>query len=117
AVEVGYDLIAWTCGLLAAAWAISDIAGPATTLWAVVPMLPAAWLLVGGCGLLAGLYRGRHQRGSFAEAFAVTAASVGTAVLLVALTAIVLPGEREPLRTVAAGSVLAVLAMLGPPYV
>lgn len=114
---MGYDLAAWTCGLLAAGWAIRDIAGVAATVGAVVPMLPAAWMLAGGCGLLAGLYRGRHQRGSFAEAIAVTAASAGTAVLLIALTAIVLPGQREPLRIVAGGSVLAMLAMLGARYV
>jgi FlaA1/EpsC-like NDP-sugar epimerase len=114
---VGYDLIAWTCGLLSAGWAIRNIAGAAATVGAAVPMLPAAWMLAGGCGLLAGLYRGRHQRGSFAEVTAVTAASVGTGALLIVLTAIMLPGQREPLRTVAGGSVLAMLAMLGARYV
>jgi FlaA1/EpsC-like NDP-sugar epimerase len=38
-------------------------------------------------------------------------------MLLVVLTAVLLPGQREPLRTVAGGTVLAILAMLGARHV
>ncbi len=54
-VECGYDALAWSCGLLAAAWVTRDLAartGLLTTIWAV----PAICLLSAGSGLLAGLY-------------------------------------------------------------
>jgi FlaA1/EpsC-like NDP-sugar epimerase len=44
-------------------------------------------------------------------------AAAGTGVLLIALTAVLLPGQREPLRTAASGTVLAMLAMLGARHV
>ena len=116
-VEVGYDLLAWTCGLLVAGWAIRDLAGTALTLSEAARALPVAWALVAGCGLAAGLYRGRHQRGSFDEALAVSLAAFGTGLVLVLLTAVVLPGQREAIRTAAGGAVLALLAMLGARYV
>jgi FlaA1/EpsC-like NDP-sugar epimerase len=114
---MGYDLLAWTGGLLVAGWAIRDLAGSAVTMPIVARTLPAAGILAIGCGLIAGLYRGRHQRGSFDEVLAVSMAAFGTGALLVALTAIVLPGQRDPLRTVAGGTVLAMLAMLGARYI
>lgn len=116
-LEVGYDLAAWTGGLLVAGWAIRDITGITVTVGVVARALPATWVLAVACGLLAGLYRGRHQRGSFDEVVAVSIATFGTGALLVFTTAVLLPGQREPLRTVAAGTVLAMLAMLGARYV
>ena len=69
-IECGYDMLAWTCGLLAAAWVNRDLAartGVLTMIWAV----PAICLLSAGSGLLAGLYRGRHERGSLDEVMGV----------------------------------------------
>jgi FlaA1/EpsC-like NDP-sugar epimerase len=117
ALEVGYDLAAWTGGLLVSGWAIRDITGLTITAGMVARALPATCVLALGCGLLAGLYRGRHQRGSFDEVLAVTGAAFGTGLLLVVLTAVLLPGQRQPLRTVAGATVLAMLAMLGARYV
>jgi FlaA1/EpsC-like NDP-sugar epimerase len=114
---VGFDLAAWICGLLVSGWAIRDITGLAVTAAVIARALPAAVVLAVGCGLLAGLYRGRHQRGSFDEVVAVSVAAFGTGLLLVVLTAVLLPGQREPLRTVAGATVLAMLAMLGARYV
>jgi FlaA1/EpsC-like NDP-sugar epimerase len=114
---VGFDLAAWICGLLVSGWAIRDITGLAVTAAMIARALPAAVVLAVGCGLLAGLYRGRHQRGSFDEVVAVSVAAFGTGLLLVVLTAVLLPGQREPLRTVAGATVLAMLAMLGARYV
>ena len=62
--EAGYDVVAWTCGMLVAAKALN---GPAwhpmtsTDLWYGVTGICA---IVAGCGLAAGLYRGRYLRGS-----------------------------------------------------
>jgi FlaA1/EpsC-like NDP-sugar epimerase len=117
ALEVGFDLTAWIGGLLAAGWAIRDITGSAVTAELVARALPATCVLAAGCGLLAGLYRGRHQRGSFDEVVAISLAAFGTGVFLVFVTAVVLPGQREPMRTVAGGTVLAMLGMLGARYV
>ena len=117
ALEVGYDLAAWTGGLLVSGWAIRDITGLTITAGMVARALPATCVLALGCGLLAGLYRGSHQRGSFDEVLAVTGAAFGTGLLLVVLTAVLLPGQRQPLRTVAGATVLAMLAMLGARYV
>lgn len=117
ALEVGYDLAAWICGLLVSGWAIRDITGLDITAGMIARTLPATCVLAVGSGLLAGLYRGRHQRGSFDEVVAVSVAAFTTGLSLVVLTAVLLPGQREPLRTVAGGTVLAMLAMLGARYV
>jgi FlaA1/EpsC-like NDP-sugar epimerase len=117
AFEVGYDLSAWTGGLLLAGWAIRDIAGSAVTVVMVARAIPAVCVLAVGCGLVAGLYRGRHQRGSFDEVVAISVATFSTGALLVLLAAVLLPDQREPVRTVAGGAVLAMLAMLGARYV
>ncbi|HEY2288558.1 MAG TPA: polysaccharide biosynthesis protein, partial [Streptosporangiaceae bacterium] len=116
-MEAGYDLTAWAGGLLVAGWAIRDLTGTALTTLMFVRAVPAVCILALGCGAAAGLYRGRHQRGSFDEVMAVSAATFATGVLLVCLTAILLPGQREPMRTVAGGTVLAMLAMLGGRHV
>jgi FlaA1/EpsC-like NDP-sugar epimerase len=116
-LEAAYDLTAWTGGLLAAGWAIRDITGNALTMIDGIRAFPATCALALTCGAAAGLYRGRHQRGSLDEVLAVSAATFATGALLVALTAILLPGQREPLRTVAGGTVLAMLAMLGGRHV
>ena len=114
---MGFDLTAWICGLLVSGWAIRDITGLDITAAMVARALPATCVLAVGCGLLAGLYRGRHQRGSFDEVVAVSVAAFSTGVLLVVLTAVLLPGQRQPLRTVAGATVLAMLSMLGARYV
>ncbi|HEY3981744.1 MAG TPA: polysaccharide biosynthesis protein, partial [Streptosporangiaceae bacterium] len=116
-LEAGYDLTSWTAGLLVAGWAIRDLTGTALTTMMFARAFPAACILAVGCGLAAGLYRGRHQRGSFDEVVAVSAATFGTGAVLILLTELLLPGQREPLRTVAGGTVLAMLAMLGGRHV
>jgi FlaA1/EpsC-like NDP-sugar epimerase len=116
-LEISYDLAAWLCGLLVAGWAIRDITGLPVTLGTVARALPATCVLAVCCGAAAGLYRGRHQRGSFDEVLAVSVAALSTGVLLVVLSVVLLPGQREPMRTVAAATVLTMLAMLGARYV
>lgn len=117
AAEVGFDLAAWIIGLLVTGWAIRDITGSSVTVLMVARVLPATCVLAAGCGLLAGLYRGRHQRGSFDEVLAISVAAFGTGLFLVVLAAVLLPGQRQPMRTVAGGTVLAMLLMLGARYV
>src|ERR1700735_5654384 len=115
--ELSYDIITWICGLLAAAWVTRDV--PAATL-----VQPSALRAVGAVcvlslasGLLAGLYRSRHQRGSLDEVVSVSAAPSGPCISLAVLTTFLVPGQRAPVATVAGGAVFAVLAMLGARYV
>jgi nucleoside-diphosphate-sugar epimerase len=116
--EAGFDVLAWITALLAAARVARAIA-PAQVSLAVLwrPGL-AVCLVVPGCGLLAGLYRGRYQRGSFDEVAAVVVASAA-AVLCLALTApVLMTGQQPPPQAaVLAGAAGAALAMLGGRYV
>ena len=72
--EAGYDAIVWVAGLFYAAWVTRDIPGNE-----IEPLPLACSVLVIGLlsvvsGLLAGLYRGRHQRGSLEEVISVSIA-------------------------------------------
>jgi FlaA1/EpsC-like NDP-sugar epimerase len=117
ATEAGYDAVAWIGGLFVAvratgglAWA--DMARP--TLWYGAVGICA---LVAGCGLAAGLYRGRYLRGSRDEVAAVVRAGFLT-TCCVAITGLALEIRLRALpEIVLGGAVLAVVAMLGARYV
>jgi FlaA1/EpsC-like NDP-sugar epimerase len=117
AAELGYDVLTWCCGLTAAAWVTRDVAFAAVLPYFAVRAAAAVCVLSPASGLLAGLYRSRHQRGSLHEVVGVSAAAVGTCASLAAATTFVIPGQHAPLATVAGGAVFAVLAMLGARYV
>jgi FlaA1/EpsC-like NDP-sugar epimerase len=116
-LEIGYDLAAWAAALLAAAWTIRGITGSALTMATAVRVFSLAGVVALGCGIAAGLYRGRYQRGSFDEILAVSVAALAAGAVLVLLAAVLLPGQRDPHRTVAGGTVLAMLMMLGGRHV
>lgn len=117
AAELGYDIVTWVCGLLAAAWVTRDVSAAAVLPYFALRAVTAVCVLSPLSGLLAGLYRSRHQRGSLHEVVGVGTAALGTCVSLAALTMLLMPGQRAPLATVAGGGVFAVLAMLGARYV
>src|SRR5260370_18366311 len=78
ATEVGYDAAVWIAGLIMAARATSDLTGAhaaGALLWYGAAGI---FVVVAGCGLLAGLYRGRHLRGSRDEVTAVALAGLLT---------------------------------------
>jgi len=115
-IESGYDTLAWACGLLAAAWVTRDLAAPADVFTMISAFL-AVCLLSAGSGLLAGLYRGRYQRGSLDEVMGV---GIGACAMTLSLTLVspeLMTGQRAALLTVAGGVVFAVPAMLGGRYV
>jgi FlaA1/EpsC-like NDP-sugar epimerase len=116
-LETGYDIAAWLTGLLAAARTTGDL--PELRAWAIRLSCLAllTCLSVIGCGLAAGLYRGRHQRGSLDEVAGVSIAAGLTALCAGAAGLVLIPGQRAPLETAAGGAGLALLAMLGARYV
>ena len=115
-LETGADTAAWLAGLLAAARTTGDLPDPRA--W--VPRLACVALLtclaVIGCGLVAGLYRGRHQRGSLDEVAGVSIAAGLTALCVAAAGLVLIPGQQAPLETAAGGAGIALLAMLGARY-
>jgi FlaA1/EpsC-like NDP-sugar epimerase len=117
AAELGYDILTWVCGLISAAWVTRDVASGDVLRYFAVRAAAAVCVLVPASGLLAGLYRSRHQRGSLHEVVGVGAAALGTCASLATLTTFLIRGQRAPLATVAGGAVFAVLAMLGARYV
>jgi len=116
-VELSYDIFTWVCGLLVAAWVTRDVAATSVLPYFGVRAAAAVCVLSPASGLLAGLYRSRHQRGSLHEVVGVSMAALGTCASLGALTEFLIPGQQSPLATVAGGAVFAVLAMLGARYV
>jgi len=117
AVEAGCDAAAWLCGLLGAAVLVDDapdIGVLPSSLWRAAL---AGCLMPFACGLFAGLYRGRYQRGSFDEVAGVGMAACATGLALIAAGTWLVPGQRAPLETVAGGALFAVPAMLGARYV
>jgi FlaA1/EpsC-like NDP-sugar epimerase len=112
--EVCYDAAAWTASMLLAAWATQDIPGsPLAGVRTLTGLAVTACALAPAGGLIAGLYRSRHPRGSRAEMLALVLAAVITGTAFALLIQEVTPGQRAPLQTVLGGTAFALLAMLG----
>jgi len=115
--EAGYDAVAWICALLVAAGPASGLAGihpGRTVLWYGALGMCA---LVVGCGLAAGLYRGRHLRGSREEVRAVMLTAALVACCLVLAGPMLTSSQRVRPQTVVVCAALALVAMLGARYV
>ncbi len=115
--EAGYDAVAWAVGLLTAARATSDLAEAHTTMAALCFEAAGICAMVAGCGLVAGLYRGRHLRGSRDEVTAVALACLLTTCCLAVTGPALVAGQRVLPGTVLGGAAFAVVAMLGARYV
>ena len=113
AFEAACDAVAWLCGLLAAAGVTGALAGRGLTLSAALRAALAVCVLSAAAGLLAGLYRGRYQRGGLDELIGLGRAAGATAFALAVLGGHLVPGQRAPLHTVVGGTVFALLAMVG----
>jgi FlaA1/EpsC-like NDP-sugar epimerase len=116
--EAGFDVLAWVTALLAVALVSRDIAAAQVSVAALWRPALAVCLVVPGGGLLAGLYRGRFQRGSLDEVAAVVVATATAALCLaVAAPSLVAGHLRPPQAPVLAAAVVAALTMLGGRYV
>ncbi len=116
-MESAYDAAAWMCGLLAAAWMTRDLAGTQTTPITMTRASVAICFLSAGAGLLAGLYRGRYQRGSLDEVMGVGMATCVMALFLALAGPRLVAGQQAALQAVAGSAMFALLAMLGARYV
>jgi FlaA1/EpsC-like NDP-sugar epimerase len=115
--EAGYDAIVWVSGLTYAAWITGDVKpGDAKSPDFAAAVLVIALLSV-VCGLLAGLYRGRHPRGSLDEVISVFIAGGLMIVPLALLSGILSGGQRDPLRTLAGGALIALPTIAVARYV
>jgi FlaA1/EpsC-like NDP-sugar epimerase len=115
--EAGCDTAAWIGGLFAAARVTGDPAAGQIGMISLWYAAAAICAIVAGCGLAAGLYRGRYLRGSRDEVVAVAlASSLITGCLTVTGLTLVTRQPALP-ETVLGGAVFAVVAMLGARYV
>ena len=117
AFELGYDAFSWICGLLAAAWMTRDLTGTAITPFVLIRAAGAICLLSAAAGLLAGLYRGRYQRGSLDEVMGVGLATCVMALFLALISPQLISGQQAALQAVTGSAMFALLAMLGARYV
>jgi FlaA1/EpsC-like NDP-sugar epimerase len=115
--EAGYDAVAWMGGLLMASKATSDLAQAHLTGVARWSPVAGICVIVAGCGLVAGLYRGRYLRGSRDEMMAVALAGFLTASGLAVAGPALLPGQQALPETILGGTACAVAGMLGARYV
>jgi FlaA1/EpsC-like NDP-sugar epimerase len=115
--EAGYDAIVWVSGLCYAAWVTGDLPPSMVSR----PLIAGAMLLIPllsvTCGLLAGLYRGRHPRGSLDEVISVFIAGALMLVPLALLSGVLVTGQRDPVRTVAGGALIALPTIAVARYV
>ncbi len=114
--EAGYDAIVWVSGLFYAAWITADIPGNEVRAVPLVCSVLVIGLLSVVSGLLAGLYRGRHQRGSLDEVISVSIAGGLMLVPLVLLSGELVGGQREPIQTVAGGTLIALPTIAAARY-
>jgi len=110
--EAGYDAATWVAALFFAARAAG--AGPGNAAW---PLPAAGCALVicalsVGSGLLAGLYRGRYQRGSLEEVLAASTAGIVMLVALTLVNGVLLTSRQVPLRIMFGGGLIAVPAVM-----
>ena len=111
-IQASVDAAAWVLALWLAAWvrfefSVEDM--PIGGLIAVSPVAASAQIFGGA---VAGLYLGRWRFGSFDEVAAVARTSAATAVLLVGLDALVLPGRPVP-RSVTVGAWVGAFVLMG----
>jgi FlaA1/EpsC-like NDP-sugar epimerase len=115
--EAGYDAIVWVSALFYAAWITRDIPRNEVRALPLAGSVLVVCLLSLVSGLLAGLYRGRYQRGSLDEVISVAIAGGLMLVPLVLLSGLLVGGQRASLQTVAGGAFIALPTIAVARYV
>jgi FlaA1/EpsC-like NDP-sugar epimerase len=116
-IEAGYDAIVWLSSLCFATWVTDDVTPREVAASRLVGAVLVVSLLSVVCGLLAGLYRGRHPRGSLDEVVSVFTAGALMLAPLALLSGVLSQGLRDPLRTVAGGALIALPTIAVARYV
>jgi FlaA1/EpsC-like NDP-sugar epimerase len=115
--EAGYDAIVWVSGLCYAGWLTSDIAGFGRRTSLLVLTALTVCVLSVFSGLLAGLYRGRHPRGSLDEVISVLTAGALMLVPLALLGAVLFGPGWHMLRALVSAVSVALPAIVVARYV
>src|ERR1700744_274604 len=115
-IEAGFDAVAWGTGISVAAAASRDFSGRSDQAALAAGIIVTVGALSLVCGLLAGLYQGRYQRGSLDEVFSLGITAALMTISLTALGGLLVTGQRAPLTTVIGGALSALLAMGGARY-
>jgi FlaA1/EpsC-like NDP-sugar epimerase len=111
-IEAGCDAGAWAAGLFFASWATGTWPERAARIAPAVGTVAAICVLSVGCGLLAGLYRGRYQRGSLEEVLSVSTAGILMLVALTIVNGLPVGDEQMPRQTTFGGGLVALLTSL-----
>jgi FlaA1/EpsC-like NDP-sugar epimerase len=106
-IEAGYDAIVWVSGLCYAGWLTHDMPRIAASRLLLLVAVLAICLLSVLSGLLAGLYRGRHPRGSLDEAMSVLVAGALMLMPLALLSQVLFGGQRHMLRSLVTAAFIA----------
>jgi len=117
AVEAGYDAIVWVSGLCYVGWRTHDLPGIALSTPLLCLALLAICLLSVLSGLLAGLYRGRHPRGSLAEAISVLIAGGLMLLPLSMLSQVLFGGHRHMMLALMTAAFIALPTIFVARYV
>jgi FlaA1/EpsC-like NDP-sugar epimerase len=115
--EAAYDAIVWVSGLCYASWLTRDMRGVATSEQRLALAVLVICLLSLLSGLLAGLYRGRHPRGSLNEAISVLIAGGLMLVPLAMLSHVLFCSQRHTLPTLLAAGFVALPTIFMARYV
>jgi FlaA1/EpsC-like NDP-sugar epimerase len=116
-IEAGYDAIVWLSALCYASWLTHDLRGGVASRPRLIVAVLVICLLSLLSGLLAGLYRGRHPRGSLNEAIGVLIAGGLMLVPLALLSHVLLCRQRHTLRTLVAAAFIALPTIFVARYV
>jgi FlaA1/EpsC-like NDP-sugar epimerase len=106
-IEAGYDAIVWLSALCYASWLTHDVRAVTVTRPRLILAVLVICVLSLLSGLLSGLYRGRHPRGSLDEAISVLIAGGLTLLPLAMLSHLVLSHQRHMVRTLVAAAYVA----------
>ena len=110
--EACYDAAAWVGGLFFAARDTGALQQNAAWPLSAAGSVLVICVLSVGSGLLAGLYRGRYQRGSLEEVLGVSTAGIVMLLALTLVNGLPITAQQMPLQTTFGGGLIAVPAIM-----
>ena len=114
--EAGYDAIVWVSALYYVAWLTHDLPESEGRMLLLAGGVLVICFLSVASGLLAGLYRGRHPRGSIDEVVSVVIAGGLMLVPLAMLSAVLFSDQRHLLSSLVGASFIALPTLVVARY-